>query len=574
MKRFFVFLLTICSCCLIASVFCACQGIKSKESFTVTFTADGGTLISGDEVQTVKSGRAIKEPRYAKTGYEFDGWDVDIDSLTESTTVTAKWKLRSYTVLYKLNGGVVDGENPTSYNITSPSFTLINPTKEGSNFLGWKGVNDMRPVQTVTINEGSYGDRTFEAVWEGKIYTLSFNANGGQGEMQSVSVKYGETITLPTVTFAKTDYVLDGWAESPDGEVLYADCGQYVGGIGNKELFAIYKGVVSDYSIKHYLENGQGGYDLFETENLSGNAFTVVQAVPKIYDHYALDRAIGVKSGTISPNGTLVLSLYYNRETVVTFNANGGTGRMLDLVLTSQSQSHALNKNSFTKEGYDFMGWAETPNGIVKYQDREVFDGVQDTTLYAVWSNGTVNVSFDLSDGNVGGVEEIEAVTVTYGGKLTSLATPSKEGFLFIGWFNGKEKVDLNTTLNYGESIVLKALFEQDFSVRIVLSCDVIGRLVADGPMVRETVQCEYNGSTETIETQVGYGEKLDFDFSKLRITSDYSSDFSLKGLYCYTTGTAVQITADTVFDSDTFGEFRTLEIKVSCKTSYTPIYS
>ena len=42
-----------------------------RDEYTVTFDGDGGTLISGKEVQTVKYGGSVVAPAYIKEGYTF-----------------------------------------------------------------------------------------------------------------------------------------------------------------------------------------------------------------------------------------------------------------------------------------------------------------------------------------------------------------------------------------------------------------------------------------------------------------------------------------------------------------------
>lgn len=68
----------------------------------------------------------------------------------------------------------------------------------------------------------------------------------------------------------------------------------------------------------------------------------------------------------------------------VTFDANGGVGYMEGQQLPV-GESGALNYNEFTYEGYEFMGWALEPTGLVVYADGEEVTIQGDVTLYAVW---------------------------------------------------------------------------------------------------------------------------------------------------------------------------------------------
>lgn len=52
-----------------------------------------------------------------------------------NVTDTANTTLDTYSISYTLNGGSVSG-NPTSYNVTTGTFTLKNPTRSNYRFTG------------------------------------------------------------------------------------------------------------------------------------------------------------------------------------------------------------------------------------------------------------------------------------------------------------------------------------------------------------------------------------------------------------------------------------------------------
>ena len=75
-------------------------------------------------------------------------------------------------------------------------------------------------------------------------------------------------------------------------------------------------------------------------------------------------------------------------EYTVTFNANGGKGKMAKQAGLSMVEM-ALNENQFAKAGYRFAGWSTVKNGPVEYADKGMFSKYFKTkgsvTLYAVW---------------------------------------------------------------------------------------------------------------------------------------------------------------------------------------------
>ncbi|MGB4984523.1 MAG: InlB B-repeat-containing protein [Erysipelotrichaceae bacterium] len=70
----------------------------------------------------------------------------------------------NYSISYDLDGGSASG-NRTSYTIESETFTLNNPTKANSKFMGWTGSNGSIPQLNITINKGSVGNKDYVANW-------------------------------------------------------------------------------------------------------------------------------------------------------------------------------------------------------------------------------------------------------------------------------------------------------------------------------------------------------------------------------------------------------------------------
>ena len=83
-------------------------------------------------------------------------------------------------------------------------------------------------------------------------------------------------------------------------------------------------------------------------------------------------------------SGSASYTVTVNSPRKVTFNANGGTGTMEPQYFTGEA---ALRKNSFTREGYLFGGWATSADATeATYADEANASFEKDTTLYAVWN--------------------------------------------------------------------------------------------------------------------------------------------------------------------------------------------
>ena len=128
----------------------------------------------------------------AKPGYEFAGWvdttnadwtnwsgiwvydNGDYGIQNNEMTLSAVYAPLNYTITYNLDGG--EATNPESYDKETPTFTLENPTRLGYEFAGWTGTGLNELTSTVTITQGSTGDRSYTAHWIANNYYLDLNA--------------------------------------------------------------------------------------------------------------------------------------------------------------------------------------------------------------------------------------------------------------------------------------------------------------------------------------------------------------------------------------------------------------
>ena len=144
--------------------------------YTVSYNLAGGTVTPANAnptKYTIESGSVnITNPQ--RTGYNFAGWvGTGLSSATTNLTIpvgqyenksyTATWTPINYSIGYNLNGGTVSQSNPSTYTIESNNITLNNPTKEDYTFWGWTGSNGNTPETTVTISNGSTGNKNYTA---------------------------------------------------------------------------------------------------------------------------------------------------------------------------------------------------------------------------------------------------------------------------------------------------------------------------------------------------------------------------------------------------------------------------
>ncbi len=135
-------------------------------------------------------------------------------------------------------------------------------------------------------------------------------------------------------------------------------------------------------------------------------------------------------------------SMYY----IISFNANGATsGSMKDMQI-KYDKSYALTKNTYKRNGYDFIGWntesdgsaADAQGNVILYEDKAkdpIIIGKEDVgktlILYAQWKLTEHKITYNLNGGTN---HEQNPSTYTVEDEV-ELKEPTREGYVFLGWY-------------------------------------------------------------------------------------------------------------------------------------------
>lgn len=151
----------------------------------------------------------------------------------------------------------------------------------------------------------------------------------------------------------------------------------------------------------------------------------------------------------------------------ISFDPNGGAGQMAKQTIKTFTDGvryggGALNKNTFTRNGYTFAGWNTKADGTGKtYSDGEklyfVDTGRPDNrpTLYAQWKPLTYTVRYHAN----GGTGQMTDQEMTYGTEKPLIAKGfTRDGYEFTGW---NTKADGSGT-TYGDKEVVKDLTSEN----------------------------------------------------------------------------------------------------------------
>lgn len=125
-----------------------------------------------------------------------------------------------YSITYNLDGG--EATNPAVYTPGTATFTLNNPTKNGYTFDGWSETGIVGKQISVTIEQGSTGNKTYTANWFENSYFLTYSPNGGTDNRENknpVKIFFtGNVLTLDiSAGIAYTGKTLSGWQIESSG---------------------------------------------------------------------------------------------------------------------------------------------------------------------------------------------------------------------------------------------------------------------------------------------------------------------------------------------------------------------
>ena len=209
---------------------------------TALAVANGGTFAADTQFETGKLATPTKE------GYTFGGWynneNFNGDKVTNPTagqTYYAKWVTE---ITFDANGGVGTmaaqqvTEGDTSTKLNANTFTRV-----GYTFAGWNTKKDGTGTAYADEANAPTTSTTLYAQWEPYTYTIKFDANGGTGNMDNVSAKYDQSVTLPNNAFTLAGKKFQGWATAENGPVVHQD------GASVKNLTDVNGGEVTLYAV-------------------------------------------------------------------------------------------------------------------------------------------------------------------------------------------------------------------------------------------------------------------------------------------------------------------------------------
>ena len=333
-------------------------------SYTVTYHGNGNTGGSTEiSSHAYDAYKALTVNGFTKIGYSFTGWGTSVGgevvysngqsvknlASTQNANVDlyAKWTANSYTVEFNANGGSGTTVDQSFTYDVAQTLRLNGFSKTGHTFAGWNiaanGSETSYANGASVENLITDGSITLYAQWTPIAYKIHFDANGGTGMMQDMSVVYGELVTLSANGFSKPGYKFLGWSGSngidyddKDSVINLADTNGAV-----ITMTAKWELVAADFTINVAgLANGQSAVIKIGGTRADGVAFKelsfAVVGNGNTVTTVLADLPVG--EYTVSVNG-----LWTWRYSSTTASANSATTNSVTIAFTSNGNVKWLN---------------------------------------------------------------------------------------------------------------------------------------------------------------------------------------------------------------------------------------
>ena len=374
---------------------------------------------------------------FGGTQAQWNAIDISSYSNGNDSLTNADIRFMAFTVSYDANGGQGAPAAQTKARGTALPLSSTRPTRDGHDFLGWA----TSPTATAAQYQpgASYtteADLQLYAVWRAHTYTVSYDANGGQGAPAAQPKTHGTALILSSTRPTLDGYDFLGWATSPTSTTAQYQPGASYTAEGNATLYAVW--AIKTYTISY---NANGGQDAPAAQfKTYGTALTLSSIEPTRDGHDFLGWATSPTAtaaqyqpgASYTTEADLQLYAVWRAHTyTVSYDANGGQGAP-----AAQPKTHGtaliLSSTRPTLDGYDFLGWATSPTSTTaQYQPGASYTAEGNATLYAVWAIKTYTISYNAN----GGQDAPAAQFKTYGTALTlSSIEPTRDGHDFLGW--------------------------------------------------------------------------------------------------------------------------------------------
>ena len=433
-----------------------CNGFEINLSYT-SEPANGTTLTNAGEVTII---------------FYYKGENIG----TKSISVTEPRKIEFYKGIEENEEVLFTQEVADGDSLKLP----LEPTREGYTFDGW--YNGETKVEADDVVKGNL---KLTAKWIAYTYTVKFDANGGNGKMESQDFTYDVEQALRVNTFTLPDYNFAGWVVSLDANTIYTN-----GGVV-KNLINENKGTVTLYAMWTEKDEVSPVFFNFPSETAIDYGDSIILECgtegAKIY--YTIDDVTAEYSKAITITKDVTITAFATKDGMKDSDVSTASYPLKTYTVTFTSEHDKAPDNitklkkgdvlateqlpKLTATGYTFEGWY---NGNTKVETEYTI--TCDLEFTAKWTINTYKIIYELYDGknsvNNSANYNIET-TIT-------LENPTKTGYAFVGWYTSDDFSDNSKIIEITKGSVGDIRLFAQWCITADTVADAIGALSGEGP--------------------------------------------------------------------------------------------
>ena len=416
--------------------------IYRKKMCTINFETNGGSAVSPI---TIIEGNTIEAPNSLKLGYTLS-WDYDFSRpVTDSITINANWTPCNYKISIDAEGTEMH-EQRVSVTFGS-KYDIEIPVKAGYEFKGWLYNN----TNFDTTEEYKYAsDINLVASFQPKQYTIAYVLEQGVVNPNASLLTYTieSNIALEDAIWKNDEKRFVGWYTTQTYEEN-SKITNISNKIGALKLYAKFEDVEFVTNVDLYVENV-----LIESIELTYKAPYTITYAPQVdefhrFDGWTSENGLVASVGASWPFKTDIRldAIITNREYEIEYVLFGGTNNSENPV--SFSIDSDIDLLAPTHGNYEFLGWylSDKFEGDKVEKITSSMAG-EPLTLYAKWLKKT-NVILDKNQG----VCDLTSILISDGGSY-ELPIPTREKFIFGGWYSNDDKFELIGTWNHNADVI------------------------------------------------------------------------------------------------------------------------
>jgi len=454
----------------------------SHDKAIIMFDANGGAGEMKSQITLTKTPVQLNANEFTREGFNYLGWNTKADgsgtgykdqaeiSIIEDITLYAQWTNKTATITFFPNGGKEEKYTQTVFAGIPSALEAEKFTRADHQFTNWDTTAEgsghaYGDEAVVTLTE----DLNLYAQWTHDTAKVTFNANGGEGEMKEQVVDTNTPTALNKETFTRTDHHFTNWDTTAEGTGhAYGDEAKITIS-KDTTLYAQWSHDTAKVTFNANGGEGEMADQVMDTNTetaLNANAFTKTDMEFNCWNTKKDGSGTSYEdTAKISiTEDTTLYAQWIHATAKISFDANNenASGEMTDQIVYTRTKT-ALNENEYTLTDHHFLGWNTKKDGSgTSYRDKASISVAEDTVLYAQWGHNLADITFDANGGK--GKMEVQEVDTNTPTNLIKNKY-EKNGYVFDHWNNRKDNSGTSykdgAQISIDEDIVLYAIWKK-----------------------------------------------------------------------------------------------------------------